>query len=225
MGLHEEKMNGKNYQYVLFDLDGTLTDSVLGVINGFSYVIKKMGKPVPPESTLRKFVGPPLIVSFGKHLGYPPEQAEKAVEMFREYYNEMGGALENRVYPGVEQLLADLNAAGKKLIVATSKGTRAANIVLDHFDLRKYFVFAATADDIIRPRKVDVIRYALQSCGVTDLTKAVMVGDREHDVLAANEVGLDSIGVLYGYGSREELTAAGATYLAATPADVKAFTE
>ena len=218
-------MNGKNYQYVLFDLDGTLTDSVLGVINGFSYVIKKMGKPVPPESTLRKFVGPPLIVSFGKHLGYPPEQAEKAVEMFREYYNEMGGAIENRVYPGIEKLLAELNAAGKKLIVATSKGARAANIVLDHFDLRKYFVFAATADDIIRPRKVDVIRYALQSCGVTDLTKAVMVGDREHDVLAANEVGLDSIGVLYGYGSREELTAAGATYLAETPADVKTFTE
>lgn len=215
----------KHYKYILFDLDGTLTDSVQGVVNGFSYVIKKMGKPVPPESTLRKFVGPPLIVSFGKHLGYPPEQAEKAVEMFREYYNEMGGAIENRVYPGIEKLLAELNAAGKKLIVATSKGTRAANIVLDHFDLRKYFVFAATADDIIRPRKVDVIRYALQSCGVTDLTKAVMVGDREHDVLAANEVGLDSIGVLYGYGSREELTAAGATYLAATPADVKAFTE
>lgn len=214
----------KSYEYILFDLDGTLTDSVLGVINGFSYVIEKMGKPVPPESQLRKFVGPPLIVSFGTHLGYPPDEAEKAVEMFREYYNEMGGALENVVYPGVEKLLSDLKIAGKTLVVATSKGTRAANIVLEHFDLKKYFAFIATADDEIRPRKVDVIRYALDSCGVSDLSKAVMVGDREHDVLAAKEVGIDSIGVLYGYGGREELLAAGATFLAATPADVKALT-
>ena len=215
----------KHYKYILFDLDGTLTDSVQVVVNGFSYVIKKMGRQVPDEKQLRKFVGPPLIVSFGQHLGYPQAEAEKAVEMFREYYNEMGGALQNVVYPGIEKLLTELNAAGKTLIVATSKGTRAANIVLDHFDLTKQFAFVATADDIIRPRKVDVIRYALESCGVTDLAKAVMVGDREHDVLAANEVGLDSVGVLYGYGSREELTAAGATYLAESAADVKVFVE
>ena len=215
----------KHYKYILFDLDGTLTDSVQGVVNGFSYVIKKMGRQVPDEKQLRKFVGPPLIVSFGQHLGYPKAEAEKAVEMFREYYNEMGGALQNVVYPGVEKLLTDLNAAGKTLVVATSKGTRAANIVLDHFDLKKYFGFIATADDLIRPRKVDVIRYALDSCGVTDLSEAVMVGDREHDVLAANEVGLDSVGVLYGYGSREELTAAGATYLAENIAAVKSFVE
>ena len=145
--------------------------------------------------------------------------------MFREYYNEMGGALQNVVYPGIEKLLTELNAAGKTLIVATSKGTRAANIVLDHFDLTKQFAFVATADDQIRPRKVDVIRYALTECGVTDLSEAVMVGDREHDVLAANEVGLDSVGVLYGYGSREELTAAGATYLAESTAAVKSFVE
>lgn len=213
----------KSYEYVLFDLDGTLTDSAVGVVNGFSYVIRRMGGQVPSEQELRKFVGPPLIVSFGQHLGYPPEQAERCVEMFREYYNEMGGALENRVYAGIEGLLTDLNAAGKKLIVATSKGARAANIVLDHFDLKKHFFFVATADDDLRPRKVDVIRYALESCGVKDLSQAVMVGDRHHDVSAAREVGIDSVGVLYGFGDREELVAAGATYLAETPSDVKPF--
>ena len=128
---------------------------------------------------------------------------------------------ENSVYPGIEELLADLKKEGKKLIVATSKSAIGTNTVLDHFDLRRYFDFVATADDRMRPRKTDVIRYALQHCGVTDLSLAVMVGDRKNDILAARETGLDSIGVLWGYGSREELIGAGATCLAETPADVE----
>ncbi len=222
IGVIREK---KSYEYILFDLDGTLTDSGPGIMNGFEYAIKKMGNEVTDKSQLRKFVGPPLKDSFGRVLGYSKEDTDKAISLYREYYHEKGGVLENEVYEGVEKLLSDLKEAGKKLIVATSKGARGTNTVLEHFDLRKYFDFVATADDELRPKKVDVIKYALEECGIKDKSKAVMVGDRENDILAANEVGIDSIGVLYGYGDEAELTTAGATYLAKKAWDVKELVE
>ena len=210
----------KSYDYILFDLDGTLTDSGPGIMNGFTYAIEKMGGQVSDRNQLKAFVGPPLKDSFGIILGYSPEDTDKAIAFYREYYNGMGGVLENSVYPGIEQLLADLSSEGKKLIVATSKSEYGTNIVLEHFGLKKYFVFVATADDKDRPRKADVIRYAFDRCGITDLSKAVMVGDRENDIIAAKDVGIDSIGVLYGYGDSNELTTAGATYLAETAPDI-----
>ncbi len=212
---------GKPYSYILFDLDGTLTDSGPGIMNGFAYAIREMGGQTAVREQLRSFVGPPLKVSFHEILGYSLEDTDRAVRLYREYYNNLGGVYENAVYPGVEQLLANLKAAGKKLIVATSKSAVATNTVLEHFGLRKYFDFVATADDRTRPRKSDVIRYALEQCGIPDSSQAVMVGDRENDISAANEVGIDSIGVLYGYGDREELTTAGATWLAANAYDVE----
>ena len=211
---------GRVYKYILFDLDGTLTDSGPGIKNGFVYAIEKMGGTVTDRERLGIFVGPPLKVSFGQILGYSPEDTEKAIRLYREYYNEMGGVFENSVYPGVTGMLSALKEAGKKLIIVTSKSAIGTNTVLDHFDLRKYFEFVATADDKDRPRKSDVIRYAFEQCGIEDKRQAVMVGDRENDITAANETGIDSIGVLYGYGDREELTKAGATYLAQTPEDV-----
>ena len=132
----------------------------------------------------------------------------------------MGGALENTVYPGIEELLAGLKAEGKKLIVATSKAEKGTKLVLEHFGLDKYFDFVATSNDADRKYKIDVIRYALEQCGIKDLDKAVMVGDRENDISAAAEAGMDSIGVLYGYGDEEELTTAGATFIAATAEEV-----
>ncbi|WP_081667946.1 GNAT family N-acetyltransferase [Butyrivibrio sp. WCD2001] len=209
------------YQYILFDLDGTLTDSGPGIMNGFVYAIQQMGGQVVDRSQLRKFVGPPLKVSFGDILGYSEEDTDRAIALYRDYYNNMGGVLENSVYPGIVELLSDLKSEGKKLIVATSKSAIGTDTVLKHFDLKKFFDFVATADDKERPHKSDVIRYALEQCEITDSTHVVMVGDRENDILAANEVGIDSIGVLYGYGDREELTSAGATYLAEHPSDVK----
>ncbi|MBP5492921.1 MAG: HAD-IA family hydrolase [Clostridiales bacterium] len=211
----------KTYSYILFDLDGTLTDSGPGIMNGFAYAIEKMGGEVTDRAMLRKFVGPPLQDSFGKILGYGPEDTEKAIVYYRQYYFEKGGALENVVYPGIEKLLSDLKAEGKKLIVATSKSERGTNLVLEHFDLKKYFDFVATANDEDRPHKSDVIRYAFSECDITNPAQAVMVGDRENDVTAARTVGIDCIGVLYGYGDEEELTTAGATYLAQTAEDVK----
>ncbi|MBR3057396.1 MAG: HAD-IA family hydrolase [Clostridiales bacterium] len=215
----------KAYSYILFDLDGTLTDSGPGITNGFAYAVEKMGGQVEDKSAYRKFVGPPLRDSFEKVLGYTGEDTDKAIAFYRDYYFNQGGALENTVYPGIEQLLTDLKAMGKTLIVATSKNIRGTKLVLEHFDLMKYFDFVATANDTDRPHKSDVIRYAFAECGITDPSKAVMVGDRENDISAANEVGIDSIGVLYGYGDEEELTTAGATYLAQTAADVKIFIE
>ncbi|MCR5671697.1 MAG: HAD-IA family hydrolase [Butyrivibrio sp.] len=211
----------KSYSYILFDLDGTLTDSGPGIMNGFAYAIEKMGDQVTDREQLKKFVGPPLKDSFNRVLGYNEEDTDKAIKLYREYYNTMGGVLENSVYPGIEQLLADLSAEGKTLIVATSKSEYATNVVLEHFGLRKYFEFVATADDKDRPRKADVIRYVFEQCKIADKSRAVMIGDRENDISAAKEVGIDSVGVLYGYGDREELTNAGATYIAESAADVK----
>ncbi len=213
----------KPYSYILFDLDGTLTDSGPGIMNGFSYAIEKMGGKVPDISQLRRFVGPPLKDSFGRALGYSPEDTDKAIALYRYYYNTQGGVLENAVYPGVEQLLSDLKDRGKTLIVATSKSALGTNTVLTHFGLGKHFDFVATADDQSRPHKSDVIRYALEECRIADKSLAVMIGDRENDVTAANEVGIDSIGVLYGYGDKDELTSAGATYLAESVFDIRSL--
>ena len=211
------------YKAVLFDLDGTLSDSGRGIINGFTYAIEKMGRQVPLKEQLQRFIGPSLHDSFGRVLGYSPEDTKKAVAIYREYYNELGGALENELYPGIEKLLSDLKAEGKRLIIATAKATRATNAVVEYFKFDQYFEFIAASDDLLRPRKADVIRYALAECGITDLSKTVMIGDRDNDILAAKELGIDSIGVLYGYGSREELTAAGATHLAENTDDLKAL--
>ena len=116
----------KAYSYILFDLDGTLTDSGPGIMNGFAYAIEKMGDKVADRNQLRRFVGPPLKDSFGEVLGYSPKDTDKAIALYREYYNNMGGVLENEVYPGIEQLLSDLENRGKTLIVATSKSAQAS---------------------------------------------------------------------------------------------------
>ena len=166
-----------------------------------------------PEQ-LRHFAGPPLKVTFGQTLGYSPEDAEKAIGFYREYYNEMGGVYENEVYSGIRELLTELKNAGKHLMVATSKGVHGTTTVLDHFDLRRYFDFVSAAPNQDQAQKTERIRCALEQSGITDLSLAVMIGDRENDISAAKEIGIDSIGVLYGYGDQEELMSAGATYLA-----------
>lgn len=212
---------GKNYEYILFDLDGTLTDSGPGIMNAFAYAIEHMGGQAPGKEQLRHFAGPPLKVTFGQILGYSPEDTEKAIGFYREYYNEMGGVFENKVYPGIRELLAELKNAGKHLMVATSKGVHGTTTVLDHFDLRRYFDFVSAAENQDRAQKTERIRCALEACGIKDLSLAVMIGDRENDIDAANQIGIDSIGVLYGYGDREELVSAGATYLAETAEEVR----
>ncbi|WP_242835996.1 GNAT family N-acetyltransferase [Butyrivibrio sp. FCS014] len=211
------------YSAILFDLDGTLTDSAPGIIHGFEYAIKQMGKEMPSKEQLRRFVGPPLEDSFGRMLGYSGEDTKRAIAIYRDYYNNMGGVLENSVYPGIEELLLKLKNSGKKLAVATSKHEKPAATVLEHFGLKKYFDVVAASNDTDRRTKADVIRYALDKLSVTDKSEVIMVGDRHHDIGAAKETGLDSIGVLWGYGDRDELENAGATYVVESKWEIMAL--
>lgn len=211
------------YDVVLFDLDGTLTDPGLGITNSVIHALKKYGIEVEDRTSLYKFIGPPLIDSFEKYYGFSHEEAVRAVDYYREYYKDKG-IYENRVYEGVEELLENLSEKGKKIILATSKPELFARQILVHFGLDKYFLFAAGSTmSETRTNKADVIEYALSECGITDKTAVVMVGDREHDIIGANKNGVDSIGVLFGYGSRGELESAGATYIAETVADIEKY--
>lgn len=206
---------------ILFDLDGTLTESGIGITRSVAHSLRKFGIEETDQARLDRFVGPPLIDSYVRYYGFSHEQAVLAVEYYREYY-AVTGIFENRVYDGVETMLRELNAAGKTCVLATSKPEHYAVQIMEHFSLSRYFscVAGATMDEK-RTNKAEVIAYALEKVGKSG--KAVMVGDRKHDIEGAKAHDLDSIGVLYGYGSREELEQAGATYIAATAEDILKF--
>ena len=213
----------KHYDVVLFDLDGTITDPGEGITNSVAYALDKFGIEVTDRKELYKFIGPPLYESFEKFYGFSHEDALKAVDIYREYYRPKG-IFECYVYDGIVELLKRLKDEGKTVIVATSKPEGFARQIMEHFDLTQYFTYIAGATmDGSRILKADIIDYALKTCGVTDLTGVVMVGDREHDVFGAQKIGVDSIGVLFGYGDRAEHEAAGATYIAETPWDIGKF--
>lgn len=208
------------YEYILFDLDGTLTDPAIGITNSVMYALKKYGVEVGDRRELYKFIGPPLMDSFEEYYGFSKEEAKTAVEYYRKYYRDKG-MFENLVYDGFEDLLKTLKDSNKTLIVATSKPEVFAKQILEHFDIAKYFTYIAGSNlDGTRVRKDEVIRYALESCNITDLSKAIMIGDREHDIIGAKKTGINSIGVLFGYGSRNELEKSGADFIVDTVADI-----
>lgn len=210
-------------QYVLFDLDGTLTDSQDGILNSIEYALHHFGIPVEDRAILRPWLGPPLVDSLMKYHGFNREQALEGVKKFREYF-DIKGIFENRVYDGIEALLARLQAEGYILMTATSKPEVAARRIADHFNLTRYFTFIGGASlDDSRVRKADVIRYVLETNRIDDPASVMMVGDRENDILGAKQNGLESIGVLYGYGDRDELEAAGADHIAETVEDIIRF--
>ena len=210
------------YNTVLFDLDGTLTDPGQGITNSVAYSLKKFGIEVEDKKELYKFIGPPLHDSFMKYYGFSDEEAETAIVYYREYFRDTG-IFENEVYDGIEKMLGEIKTSGRKIVLATSKPEEFAKRILIHFGLDKYFDFTAGATmDTSRSKKGDVIAYALRESGCSS-ENAVMVGDRLHDILGAKENGLDSIGVLFGYGSREELESAGADYIAETVEDILKF--
>lgn len=211
----------QSYQTILFDLDGTLTDSAPGILNSVRYACRKMQLEIPEEATLRRFLGPPLPSSFRSYLHLNEADTTRAVAAFREYYPDKG-IFENEVYPGIPALLADLKAAGKTVVMATSKPEVFARRIMQHFSLENYFdaICGATMDET-RTDKGEVIAYALRTIGVTGTQGIVMVGDREHDVKGAARNGLPCIGAVYGYGTAEELTAAGALALADTVEDLR----
>ena len=211
------------FDTILFDLDGTLTDSGLGITKAVQYALGQMGYEVPPRESLFSFIGPPLHKSFRKHYGMDEETSVEAVRQFRVYYNQMGGILENEVYPGIRELLSELKKAGKRLMIATSKPQAAAELVMHHFGLSEFVpeIIGGT-DDPRRNTKGKVIAWALREYGVNPDT-AVMVGDREHDIRGAAENGIPAIGITWGYGDRAELEAAGAKEVFDAPEEVAQY--
>ena len=208
------------YQYILFDLDGTLTNSELGITTCVQHALKKFGIEVDDRSKLRPFIGPPLGESFQVYYGLSEEESEEAIKYYRERFS-VKGLYENEVYEGVEKTLQTLKDSGKKLIIATSKPEKFTLVILEYFDLLKYFDFVAGATlDGSRGEKADVIRYALEMYGIEDKSEVIMIGDRKFDILGAKENGLASMGVLYGFGDKEELTEAGADYIVETAEDI-----
>ena len=203
-----------SWETILFDLDGTLTDPAEGITKAVEVALNHYGITVEDRSTLNKFIGPPLDESFPEFYGFNDEQVREATRVFREYFGRQGWA-ENIPYPGIDKLLGDLKAAGKKLIIATSKPEEFAVRIMNHFGLAQYMdvIAGASTDNQEGAKKANVIRKALQRAGVEDLSSVVMVGDRRHDVAGGHEVGLKVIGVLYGYGDRAEHEAAGADYI------------
>ena len=205
------------YRNVIFDLDGTLTDSGEGIKNSAKYAFERLGLPVPAETELRKMVGPPLSVGFSA-LGVPEALISEAVRLYRERYNEGGGKYENRVYDGIEDCLRALKAAGCRLFVGTSKPEPLAREILSDFHLAQYFDYIAGATwDKTRQNKDDVLQYLLSVAGADG---AVMVGDTHYDVTGAHARTLPCIGVTWGYGTREELQAAGADAIVDTPEEL-----
>ena len=208
------------YNTVLFDLDGTLTDSGLGITKAVQYALGQMGYEVPQRESLFCFIGPPLHSSFQKFYGMDEPTSVEAVRQFRVYYNQMGGILENEVYGGVREMLAALKAAGKRLCIATSKPDAAAKRVMRYFGLDEFVPdIVGGTDDPDRNTKGKVIAYVLREFGI-DPESAIMVGDREHDVHGAAENGIPCIGITWGYGDRAELEGAGAAVTFDTPEEV-----
>jgi len=206
---------------VLFDLDGTLTESGQGVANGVLHALAAFDLPAPSADELRKYLGPPLWVSFDEFAGLKGADIERAVQIYREYYHDKG-RFENAVYPGIPEMLDALVDSGVRIAVATSKVDHSAVSILEHFDLDKYFEVISGSDElgVNRGTKALVIAHALSELKVQDNQGIVMIGDREHDIHGAKEHQLESIGVLWGYGDEVELSTAGAGHIVASVSEL-----
>jgi HAD superfamily hydrolase (TIGR01549 family) len=209
-------------QYLLFDLDGTLTDPMVGITSSVQYALEKFGIHVRYLKELIPFIGPPLAESFRKFYGFSKEDAERAIQYYREYYAPKG-IFENEVYEGIPEMLAHLTEAGFTLLVATSKPTVFARKVLKYFGMEDYFSFVGGSElDGSRTKKAEVISYILKTCGI-EAKEAIMIGDRRHDIEGGKACGLESVGVLYGYGTEQELTEAGADHIIRTVAELEDY--
>lgn len=212
-------MNGR-LKSILFDLDGTLTDPKEGITRCVEYALNKFGITVDHLDLLLPYIGPPLYDSFVQIQGLPEEQAAQAVVYYRERYSTIG-MFENSVIPGIPQLLETLQGMGYTLYVATSKPTVFAEEILRHYGLDGYFKHVAGSNlDGTRSKKREVIQYVLDQNAISP-EEALMIGDREHDIIGAKGCGVVSVGVLFGYGSEEELSSSGADYIASTVEEIQ----
>lgn len=208
-------------EYVFLDLDGTLTDSQPGIFESLRIMLEHFGIEKTDEE-LKPFLGPALWDSLPKYCGFSYDQCSEAIDIFRKHYS-VKGIFNNKPYPGIYELLDKLKAAGKHLVVATGKPEEQANIVLNHFDLAKYFDFVGGSTmDVSRSKKGQVIAYSMKNCALTekDRSRIIMVGDRENDINGAHENGIEVAAVLYGYGNRAEFEEHGADYIVETVQDL-----
>lgn len=210
------------FDVILFDLDGTLTDSAPGIVNCLRYALDDLGIAHPDAATIRSQLGPPLSVTFTEYYGLDEATTKVAIEKYRERFHDLG-MFENSVYPGVPELLDALDQTSATLAVATSKPTPSATRILEHFGLSTHFAFIGGAElDGPRQHKADVIAHTLDelsTMGSLDAADSlVMVGDRRHDIAGAAVHGIPGIGVLWGYGDEEELVGAGASEIVPDPA-------
>ncbi|MCO5230467.1 MAG: HAD family hydrolase [Chitinophagales bacterium] len=204
-------MNG--YKNILFDLDGTLTDSSLGITNSVAYALAKYDIEVSDNNELKKFIGPPLTESFERFYHFSKADSIQAVNFYREYYADKG-IFENRLYDGIEDLLKVLSSHSQSILLATSKPEFYANQILKYFKIDNYFDFVAGSNmDGTRVRKQEVISHVLDISGINDLKSCIMIGDREHDIIGAQHVGMDAMGVLFGFGSLDELQRVNPKYI------------
>ena len=200
---------------LLFDLDGTLTDSTEGILNCLRYALERMGFEYPEDTN--RFLGPPLYFSFAEFCGMNGEQVQEAVRIFRERYS-VTGLFENRVYEGIPEMLDRLKKGGKRLMVATSKPEVYAVRIFNRFGLSQFFEIVGGADiNGTRNNKDEVIEYVLARSDAADRSRVLMIGDRKQDVDGAHSTGIECMGILWGFGSAEELTEAGADFIAQTP--------
>ncbi|MGD8191898.1 HAD family hydrolase [Brevibacillus ginsengisoli] len=194
-----------NYKVVLFDLDGTLTDPKIGITKSVQYALEKMGIVESDLDKLEPFIGPPLHESFAEFYSFDEEQTKLAIEFYRERYKDKG-MFENVLYQGIPQLLEELKKQQKVLIVATSKLTVFSEKILQHFNIDQYFDLIVGSNlDGTRASKTEIIQHILNEMKDYERQDFIMIGDRKYDIIGANNTGIDSIGVTYGYGSMDEL--------------------
>lgn len=206
------------FEYILFDLDGTLTDPKIGITKSVQYALKDFGIEEPDLDKLEAFIGPPLADSFREFYGFDEEQAKRAVKKYRERFN-VTGIFENEIYPGIAKLLKNLHDSGRKISIASSKPTELVERILDHFEIRQYFDYVVGSElDGTRSKKEEVVEEALRRMVPENLIgkSVAMVGDRKFDIEGARAFGLTGIGVSFGYAEDGELEEAGADYIVDT---------
>ncbi len=214
-------------KYILFDLDGTISDSSEGIYKCFQYALAELGKPVLTDAELRPFIGPPLSNTFEHSLGLTPEEARKGLSLFRERYGTKG-KFENHMYKGVTELVYTLLQAGHLLGIATSKPEKYAREILEYFGLATYFpvIVGASMDDSFSNKK-DIMELAIKQgkSRNPEIDHIYMIGDRSYDMHASKELGVTAIGVTYGFGTEKELLDSGADYICHTPQEVAPIIE
>ena len=208
------------YNVIAFDLDGTLTNPEHGLIASFKYAHEKMNIPFDTPESFKRFIGPPLYEEWQNCYGLTPDESSKMLLIFREFY-QVFGWWDNEVYPEIAEMLSALKGRGFRLAVATSKPEHFAKKILNKFGLSQYFDFiGGAASDKSRDKKIEVLEYVLENLGNPDRSSVILVGDRKYDAEGASLAGIDSLGVSYGHGSKEELLSAGFTLLADSAGEV-----